>query len=165
MKIDLQIGGKKRSVSIERSAGLLECTIDGRKVNAHAAEVSPGFYSLLIGGRSFEVLVQPNSADLTVLVGSREYEISILDRREWRKGQSAAAEKEGRERIMASMPGKVVRVLVKNGDAIKKGQGILVVEAMKMQNEIRAAKSGTIERLEVAEGQTVSAGQVLGIIS
>ncbi|MGH9706384.1 MAG: biotin/lipoyl-containing protein, partial [Candidatus Acidiferrales bacterium] len=74
-------------------------------------------------------------------------------------------EAEGRQNVLASMPGKVVRVLANAGDAVEAGQGLLVVEAMKMQNEIRSPKSGTIERLLVAEGQTVNAGELLAIVA
>jgi len=73
-------------------------------------------------------------------------------------------ESEGSQRVIAPMPGKVVRVLVKVGDAIEVGNGILVVEAMKMQNEVRSPKSGKIERLLVSEGQAVSAGEVLAVV-
>ena len=74
-------------------------------------------------------------------------------------------EAEGSQSVIAPMPGKVVRLLVKAGEAVEAGKGILVVEAMKMQNEVRSPKSGKIERLLVSEGQAVSAGEVLAVVS
>ena len=99
------------------------------------------------------------------IAGSREFRVVISDEREWRRKRGSAIEAEGRQQVLAPMPGKIVRVLVKTGDAVRAGQGVLVVEAMKMQNEIRAPKSGTIDRLAVVEGQTVNAGEVVAIVS
>jgi biotin carboxyl carrier protein len=102
---------------------------------------------------------------LRLTVANREWQVEIRDPREWRRNRSGVAEAEGRQQVLAPMPGKIVRVLVGAGDAVEAKQGLLVVEAMKMQNEIRSPKSGTVERLLVNEGQTVNAGEVLAIIS
>ncbi len=103
-------------------------------------------------------------AALRTTVGSREFKVVIQDEREWRRKRGGALEAEGRQHVLAPMPGKIVRVLVQAGDAVRAGQGLLVVEAMKMQNEIRAPKSGTIDRMAVLEGQTVNAGEVVAIV-
>ena len=84
--------------------------------------------------------------------------------RAWRGRRHGAVEAEGRQQIVAPMPGKVVRLLVKTGDKVEAGQGLLVVEAMKMQNEVRSPKTGTVERLLAKEGQPVNAGEVLAWI-
>jgi biotin carboxyl carrier protein len=88
----------------------------------------------------------------------------VIDPRSWRRGHGEGIELEGRQKIVAPMPGKVVRVLVEPGQSVAAGQGLLVIEAMKMQNEIRSPKSGTVEKLAV-EGQTVNAGEILAIVS
>ncbi len=97
---------------------------------------------------------------LKLQTGLQEFTAEVADPR---PGAAATwrVELEGRQQIVAPMPGKVVRVLVKAGDKVEAGQGLLVVEAMKMQNEIRSPKSGVIERLQVKEGQPVNAGEVL----
>jgi biotin carboxyl carrier protein len=79
----------------------------------------------------------------------------------WRGRRHGALEAEGRQQITAPMPGKVVRVLLQEGDTVEAGQGLLVVEAMKMQNEIRSPKSGRVEKLFAKEGLAVNAGDVL----
>src|SRR5208282_2988183 len=117
---------------------------------------------------SFEVRVemhQGTGSGLSVVAGNREFSAEIRDPRRWRRKRGAAAEAEGRQQVVAPMPGKIVRVLVKAGEAVDVKQGLLVVEAMKMQNEIRSPKSGTIERLLVTEGQTVNAGEILAIVA
>ena len=165
MKLQSEIGGKKRYVELTRAGGRSIWSIDGQRLEADAIEVSPGIYSILVNGKSFEVRMEQASAELRAIAGSREFRVVISDEREWRRKRGSAIEAEGRQQVLAPMPGKIVRVLVKTGDAVRAGQGLLVVEAMKMQNEIRAPKSGTIDRLAVVEGQTVNAGEVVAIVS
>ena len=97
--------------------------------------------------------------------GGLEFLAEIIDPRSWRGRRHRGTEAEGRQQIAAPMPGKVVRLLAKAGDAVEAGQGLLVVEAMKMQNEIRSPKSGTVERVLVTEGQAVNAGEVLCVVA
>lgn len=138
---------------------------DGQVLEADAVEVSPGIYSILLQGESFEVRIEKVGAELRATTMGREYKIAIRDPREWKKNRARAAEAEGRQQVVAPMPGKVIRVLVATGDEVQAGQGLMVVEAMKMQNEIRTPKSGKIERLSVSEGQTVNAGEVVAVVS
>jgi biotin carboxyl carrier protein len=168
MKLAIQLGGKTRTVEIgsdpARPKGRVLCTIEGRAVEADAIEVARGIYSILIEGTSFEARVEPETTGLRITVAGREYAAQIHDPRQWRRNRGGAIEAEGSQRVVAPMPGKVVRVLVKTGEAIEAGKGVAVVEAMKMQNEVRSPKSGTIERVLVSEGQTVSAGEVLAVV-
>lgn len=165
MKLEIEIGGKTRSVELRRAGGRLQCVFDGKELEADAVEIGEGVYSILIGAESLEARVERNGARLRVLVRGREYAATIRDPREWRRDCGGALAAEGRQQIVAPMPGKIVRVLARVGDAVEAGQGLLVVEAMKMQNEIRSPKSGTLERLLVSEGQTVSAGEILASVS
>ncbi|MGD1212044.1 MAG: biotin/lipoyl-containing protein [Candidatus Acidiferrales bacterium] len=168
MKLEIEFGGKARRVEIEGDPARgrqIRCTIDGRTIEADAAEVAPGIYSILIGGTSLEARVEAHGGALRVVVAGREYAAAVRDPRQWRRSRGAALEAEGRQHVTAPMPGKIVRVLVKAGEAVEAGQGILVVEAMKMQNEVRSPKSGTVERLLVSENQAVGAGDVLAIVA
>jgi biotin carboxyl carrier protein len=95
----------------------------------------------------------------------REYRVEIVDPRSWRRSRSGRIDLAGRQQISSPMAGKVVRVLVARGQQVETGQGLLVVEAMKMQNEIRSTKTGTVERLLAKEGQAVNAGEILVVIA
>jgi biotin carboxyl carrier protein len=161
---DIELGGKKHRIEAAQSGEREKWSIDGREVAADVVEIAPGVFSLLIDGQSIEVRVEKFAGKLRVAVVGREYEAAVRDPREWKRGGGGAAEAEGRAQIMAPMPGKVIRLLVAGGDTIEAGQGIVVVEAMKMQNEIRSTKSGKVEKLAVAEGQTVNAGDLVAII-
>lgn len=161
MKLDLRIAGRTRRVEIERRGGHLQFRLDGRELQADTADVAPGIYSVLLGGESFDVRVGPRAAGLRVSTRGREFSAEVIDPRQWRRERGRTLEVEGSQEIVAPMPGKVVRVLVKAGDKVETGQGLLVVEAMKMQNEIKSPKSGKVERLFVREGQTVNAGEVV----
>ena len=164
MKLEVHIGGRPRTVELEREGSRLRLLLDGRPVEADSVEVATGTYSILLGGQSFEVRVQPAADGLRVHAGGREFSAQVLDPRAWRGKRGGVLEAEGRQQITAPMPGKVVRLLVKANDAVEAGQGLLVVEAMKMQNEIRTPKTGKVERLLVTEGQAVNAGEVLAVV-
>jgi biotin carboxyl carrier protein len=165
MKLEIEIAGKRRRVESVQAGDKARWLIDSRPIEGDAVEVSPGIYSLLLQGKSIEVRMEAAGTELLAIAMGRDYRVSIHDPREWKRNRGRAAEAQGRQQLLAPMPGKIVRILVKTGDAVAAGQGLLVVEAMKMQNEIRAPKSGTIERLSVMEGQTVNAGQVVAVVS
>ena len=139
-------------------------TVDGRRVEADAVRISRDAYSILIDGRSLEVTAEETSNGLLLRTKGLEFQVEVFDPRSWRRGRGAGIELEGRQQLIAPMPGKIVRVLVAAGQEVKAGQGLLVIEAMKMQNEIRSPKSGTVEKL-AREGQTVNAGEVLAIVT
>ena len=165
MKCEIELDGKLRSVELIHTGKSARWIIDGRVLDVDAVEVSSGIYSILIGGKSFEARVESKSdSDLSVTVAGHEFNVAIRDSRKWHRDREAGAEAQGRQQVTAPMPGKIVLVLVKTGDAVDAGQGIVVVEAMKMQNEIRSPKSGTVERLLVVAGQTVNAGEVVAIV-
>jgi biotin carboxyl carrier protein len=167
MKLEVQLtlssGKKLRSVELERSADRWKITLDGKPVDADAVEITPNTLSVLLDGQSYEVRISPSpDGVLRIQTGLEEFTAEVSDSRAWRGRRHGTLEAEGRQQVLAPMPGKVIRVLVKAGDKVEAGQGLLVVEAMKMQNEIRSPKGGTVERLQVKEGQPVNAGDVLG---
>jgi biotin carboxyl carrier protein len=164
VKLQIEIAGKRRRVEQTTAGERPAWAIDGKRLEADATEVSPGVFSILINGKSFEVRVERLGEELRAITRDREYRFVIQDERGWRRNRAGSVEAEGRQQVVAPMPGKIVRVLVSAGDSVRAGQGLLVVEAMKMQNEIRAPKSGTIDRVRVVEGQTVNAGEVVVIV-
>ena len=165
MKLALRIDGAAED-SIEILAPAPQCRFrldDGAETLADVEMPEPGVYSVLIGGRAYEARVEETPAALVVVIEGRRFEIDVRDpRRFTRKGQGSGAD--GPQTVAAPMPGKVVRVLVAAGDEVTAGQGLLVVEAMKMQNEMKAPRAGTVLSLSAAEGVTVAAGQVLATI-
>lgn len=165
MKLFIEFGGKTHRFEIVQTGGTLRFLLDDKPLDADAAEVARGIYSILIGGEAFEVRTEVAAGKLRVVSRGHEMLAAVRDPRQWRRRGGAALQAEGRQQIIAPMPGKIIRVLVKAGDAVETDQGLLVVEAMKMQNEIRSPKSGTVERLSVAEGQAVTAGEVVAVVA
>ena len=167
MKLEIKIDGRTRTVELDRVDGGWRAHLDGQAVEVDPVEVTPGIYSILLGGRAYEVSVQalPEPGTLSVLAGKEEFAAEVLDPRAWRGRRHGALEAEGKQQILSPMPGKVVRILVQTGETVEAGQGLLVIEAMKMQNEIRSPKSGIVERLLAAEGQAVNAGEVLAVVA
>jgi biotin carboxyl carrier protein len=166
MKMEIHISGETRTVELERNAGGWRATIDDQSAAADVVEIAPNTISVLLAGQSHEICVTPSpDGKLTLQTGTQEFSAEVIDPRTWSGRRHGSVEAEGRQQILAPMPGKVVRVLVKAGDNVEAGQGLLVVEAMKMQNEIRSPKSGTVERVVAAEGQAVNAGEVLCVVS
>ena len=162
MKYEVLLAGKTRVVEFTQQNGAWKISLDGDALDANAVEVAPNIFSVLLNGDSHQIRIAPRpDGTLTLHTGLAEYHAEVTDPRSWRGRRHGAVEAEGRQQITAPMPGKVVRLLVKQGDLVEAGQGLLVVEAMKMQNEIRSPKSGKIEKLFAKEGQPVNAGEVL----
>jgi biotin carboxyl carrier protein len=177
MKLEIRIGATRanashaasatipaQNIDVTRDGSRIRVEIAGKIIEGDAVEVATGTYSILINGRSYEVRVEPTHGGLRVHAGAQEFAVAIDDPRAWRKRRHGAAEAEGRQEVVAPMPGKVVRVLAKQGDDVEGGQGLFVVEAMKMQNEIRSPKKGKLEKVIVTEGQIVNAGEALAVV-
>jgi biotin carboxyl carrier protein len=165
MKLDVLISGKTRTIELQRAADRWRVSLDGTPLDVDALEIAPNIFSILLNGQSHEVrIAHAPDGTLTLQTGHYEFTAEVIDPRAWRGRRHGAVEAEGRQQITAPMPGKVVRLLVQPGDKVQAGQGLLVVEAMKMQNEVRSPKTGTVERLLVQEGQPVNAGQTLAWI-
>jgi biotin carboxyl carrier protein len=159
-------GEKTCIIELEREAAGWRVTLDGQPVVVDVVEIAPNTLSILLNGQSIEIMVTPSPGDkLNLQTGSQEFIAEVIDPRTWGGRRHGNVEAEGRQQIVAPMPGKVVRLLVQAGDHVEAGQGLLVVEAMKMQNEIRSPKSGTVERVLAREGQPVNAGEVLCVVA
>ena len=135
-------------------------SIDGKLLNADWEEIRPGHYSILIGGRSYEARVTAavNSQDSWVVtIAEYDFHVQICNPRTRRFAGQAMAH-EGPLDVLAPMPGKIVRVLVERDQEVAQDQGLVVIEAMKMQNELRAPRAGRITQVHVREGIGIEAG-------
>jgi biotin carboxyl carrier protein len=164
MRYDVGLDGRIYRLELQKKDAVWECRLDGREVLVQAAQASAGALSILIDGRSFEVKHDVAGAGAAIFIRGTRYEVSVEDPRSWRGRARAAQDESGPQKLIASMPGKVVRVLAREGDSVVSGQGIVVVEAMKMQNEIRSPRAGVLKKLLAHEGMKVNAGEVLGIV-
>ena len=163
MIYDVNIAGKDYRLELERKNGRWQCRLDGRDIQMDAVLTRPDVLSILIAGKSYEVKSERVGNDVHLWVGPDRYAAEVRDPRSLR-GRVKTAGDQGPRKLVAQMPGKVVRVLMKEKMAVEAGQGILVVEAMKMQNEIKSPKNGVLSKIVVAEGDRVNAGDVLAIV-
>lgn len=138
-----------------------------RVIEVDAVHLGGHALSLLAGNRSYACDVEPGKeGKVSVLVGGAVHELEMLDERKLRLRRAGSQfSLEGPQRIDAPMPGKVVRVLVKKGDAVAEGQGLVVVEAMKMENELKSPKAGTVAELHAVEGAAVESGAKLVVVA
>jgi biotin carboxyl carrier protein len=161
MKLQAELKGEKHAIEIKRDGEKLWARVDDREYELEASEVEPNVYLFKYDHRIFQIYVAPNGI---VNLGNHQLEVSITDPKRLRGSAAAGASAEGVSEIKTAMPGKLVRILVAEGAEIKQGEGVLVVEAMKMQNEMKAPRDGRIKEIRFAEGATVNAGDILAII-
>ena len=169
MRLNAEIDGEKVALEVRREGGRVSAEVGGRRYELEAREVGAGEYLLIHGGRVYECRVgaEPGAEGrgaLRVSVGAREYGVRLTDPKHLRGAGVAHGSDAGRAQLTAPMPGKVVRVLVEVGQKVEAGQGVVVVEAMKMQNEMKSPKAGAVAELRVGPGATVNAGDVLVIV-
>jgi biotin carboxyl carrier protein len=159
--LELQINGVARRIEILSSPPACSFRLDeepGREANVENPE--RGAYSILMDGRSYDAYVEETPAGLVVTIQGHRFDVEVRDPRRFVR-KSGADAGEGVQSIAATMPGKIVRVLVAAGDSVEAGQGLVVVEAMKMQNEMRAPRAGRVVSVAAREGATVAAGETL----
>ena len=161
MRFWASISGKPHQLEIIRRGSGFECLIDGKPAQIDMTRISSDVLSILYEGRSYEVR---RGLKDEVLIGDHSHQVQLTDPRSWRSRHQDGGGDSGPQKLTASMPGKVVRVLASVGANVQAGQGVLVIEAMKMQNEVRAPREGTIASIPVREGQAVNAGQVVAMI-
>ena len=153
------VNGKPVLLTLRRNAQGYTFQCNGRSAETFVAQPEPDVYHVIIDGRSFEVRVSGDRMD----VNGHDLHVLYEDPRDL-PSTGAEAGVQGRHAITAPMPGKVVRVLVAEGDAVERDQGIVVIEAMKMQNEMKSPKAGCVASLPVKEGATVALGEVLAVV-
>jgi acetyl/propionyl-CoA carboxylase alpha subunit len=160
---DIAIDGKHHRLDLTRAEGRWSARLDGRDVEVDAILARPDVLSLRIGNQAYEVKCERVGGDMHLWVGSARFAVEVRDPRSLR-GRVRAVDDQGPKKLTAPMPGKIVRVLVTQGTEVEAGAGVLVVEAMKMQNEIKSPKKGTIQKILVSEGAAVNSGDVLAIV-
>jgi biotin carboxyl carrier protein len=166
MKLTADIEGEEQTVEVRRDGARVAAEVGGRAYELEARETEPGAYLFVLEGRVHECRVETADARgaAQVSVGGREFRVALYDPRRLRAAGTGGAQREGRAVVAATMPGKVVRVLVEEGEAVEAGAGLVVVEAMKMQNELKSPKGGTVTELRARTGATVNAGDVLAVV-
>lgn len=163
MTYDVTIEGKNYRLELNYSEGRWECRLDGRAMQIDAVLARRDVLSLIIDGRAYEIKRERTATDLHLWVGSVRYAAQLRDRRSLRS-RASADDGKGPRKLIAPMPGKIVRVLVEENAQVDAGQGLLVVEAMKMQSEIKSPKKGVVRKMVATEGASVSAGDVLAVV-
>ena len=164
MKYTAIINGEQLDIEVTPAgADIIEATVGGRKYRLDAKAVEPGVYWFNWNNRSIEISVTPDGDAYAVSAGGRRMLVEIVDARAALR-KAAHLGHAGTVELRAPMPGKVVGVLVKEGAAVEMNQGILVIEAMKMQNEIKSPKKGTLTKLTVKEGAAVNSGDLLAVV-
>jgi biotin carboxyl carrier protein len=147
MQYEVDIGGRRLQVVVTRSDDGFAVLVDGRLHHVDAARIDAHTLSLVVDSvRSNEVsfAADPIGGLLNVHVGATPVAVMLNGRRRWGRREEGAGSGSGPQRLVAPMPGKVVRVLVKAGDLVAARQPVVVVEAMKMENELRASREGTV---------------------
>jgi biotin carboxyl carrier protein len=167
MKLEAQTNGKKYSVEIMRDGENLTACVDDRSYMLEASEPEANIFLFKHEGKIFQVFVSPQKDPgdpLQARIGTHELEIKLIDPKRLRGSSVSGEVAHGKAEIKTAMPGKVVRVLVAVGSEVQKGDGVIVVEAMKMQNELKSPKDGLITDIRFAEGDKVNSGDIMMII-
>jgi biotin carboxyl carrier protein len=166
MKLELEIGGRLRTVEVESGEGLRDyrVTLDGQAFELEAQLLRPGVLSLVIEGRAYRVVLEDDAEEPAVHFAGARHPYRVDDPRSLKGRRAHAKGSDGPRPIKASMPGRVVRVLAQPREEVAANQGIVVIEAMKMQNELKSPKAGVLAELRVGPGDTVAAGEVLAVI-
>ena len=162
MKLTARTGEAMHEVVVTREDGDYVVTLDGTPHRVDARKLEADFYSILFEGRSYEVSVERVGAKYVVRHGAHEQLVELSDAS--RVGRDELHRRGGPEEVVSVMPGKVVRLLVAPGDEVASGQGLVVVEAMKMENEIGAPRAGRVKSVEVTPGQNVETGARLVVL-
>lgn len=173
LMLEVEVDGVMQRLALEgnREHGYV-AHVDGRTVPVDLCEPMPGVLSLLIcdragigaGGRSYRCVRTVFADEQTIVVSGQLHRVAVADPRSLRGQRRRTGAGNGAMQIKASMPGRVARVLVAAGDEVVAHQGVVVIEAMKMQNELKAARDGRVAEIRVAAGDTVASGQVLAVL-
>jgi len=162
MIFDATVDGQTIRVEVRGKDGRHTVVLDGHPLAVDARETGPHFLSLLIDGRSYEAGIEKRPGGYTIVLDD---DAVTVDLAEAARGASAPVKRTGGPaRIVAPMPGKLVRVLVTPGQAVEAGQGLVVIEAMKMENELKAPRGGRVKDVPARDGQAVEAGALLVVL-
>jgi biotin carboxyl carrier protein len=164
MKYTVVVAGERVDLEIDlNDVRKIVAQVDGRAYSLEAKTVEPGVYWFNWNNRSVELSVTPAGEQYTVSVDGLRYPAEILDARAALR-KAAQQGHDGVVELRAPMPGKIVKILLQPGTEVSANQGILVMEAMKMQNEVKSPKSGIVKRIAVQENAAVNAGDLLAVV-
>ena len=167
MKLQAIIGDDLLEVEVTSDGSHVVSEIDGRHYDLEVSEPEPNVFLFKNNGRITEAFVTRGGVagePQAVSIKGRQIEFQLIDPKRLRSSITGDTALQGLVEIRSAMPGKVVRVLLEPGAVVSKGDGVLVVEAMKMQNELKSPQAGTVKTIVVAEGDTITAGQILATI-
>jgi biotin carboxyl carrier protein len=166
MKLTAEINNESRQIEMRREGDKVFATVGEKNYELEAHSTAPDTYLFKLDGKIYECYVSPGttSGKSQVTVGANSYEFSLIDPKRLSHAGGPHAHGAGAAEIVTQMPGKVVRILVGVGDEVKEKDAVIVVEAMKMQNEMKAPKDGTVKSVNFAESDTVNAGDILMVI-
>ena len=156
-----------RNIEIKRDGEKVFAKVDDREYELEASEPEQNVFLLKHAGRVHEFYVAPaTQPGSPQIVSSRkaDVEVTLIDPKRLRGSGADGASADGLAEIKTMMPGKVVRLIASVGDTVEKGDAVMVVEAMKMQNDLKAPKTGIVKEIRVKEGSTVSAGDILAVV-
>jgi biotin carboxyl carrier protein len=161
-----RLGEQTYTVEIEEiRKSVYKVSVNGNEFLVDGKKTGRTNYSLIVDNRSFEIEVDNSEDEYRVLVDGRNYRVNLIDERRARvDGAAGGIQPEGRQKVSVPMPGRVTAVLVSEGDIVEKGQGLVIVEAMKMENEVRSPISGEVKEIKVKSGEAVEAGTTLVIV-
>lgn len=161
-----KLGEQSYTVEIEENGkSVYRISVDGNEFLVDGKKTGRTNFSLIVDNRSFEIEVDNTDDEYRVLVDGRNYRIHLVDERRVRVGAAQSGlQLQGRQMVSVPMPGKIIAVLVAIGDAVEMGQGLVIVEAMKMENEVRSPITGEVKEIKVKPGDTVEGGALLVIV-
>lgn len=166
MRLAVTLDDRTQTVEVAEADGRFRVTIGEEVWEVDARIAAPGIHSLLIGGASYLADVREEEGWFVVDVDGESYRVRVEEEtRHIVRTRSTAAARQGGYVLTAPMPGKIVRVEVAVGQPVEPGDGLVVIEAMKMENELRATTAGTVQEVRVQAGQTVNAGDVLIVVA
>ena len=165
MRCEVKIGDRVRTVEVRRKGGIYSVRVDGKEYRVDAHRPDRSFYSFLVGPDSYDLGVYSEGNRYTVEVEGRRYRFDFLEPGFGKSaGKSAGGAVSGPQEVLAVMAGRVVTVLVREGDKVKAGQGLIILEAMKMENEVQAPKAGTVSVIHVSKGQSLERGAPIATV-
>ena len=167
MKLNATINAEEFELNIKIEDDKVFADVNGRQYELEASEPESNVYLLKNEGKIYEVFISPTKNILEpqkVKVGTQDFEIRLIDPKKLRGSNAGGDSIDGISEIKTAMPGKIVRILLEENKEVQSGEGVIIVEAMKMQNEMKSPKDGIIKKIKFDEGDTVNAGDVLVII-
>lgn len=165
MKLELEIDGQAVEAEFAATNGNAQIKLGEQLHTAEIAQPEPDFFVVKVNNRIYRCALEKSPAGGTeIVVNGKRISVNVRDKKRLRSNADGAAGTSGKISLISPMPGKVVRVLLNAGDEVAANQGVLIVEAMKMQNEVQSPKAGKVAEIRVAEGQTVNAGETLAVI-